>query len=83
MSANGRRAAAKIAWGICDRCGFRYKLNQLHRDGNTPGLLVCEKDWDVKDPWRLPPQKVSRVNLRWTRPEVPLLGPNGELVFED
>jgi len=79
----GRRASPEIAWGICDRCGFRYKLNELIRDGQSPGLLVCEKDYDVKDPWRLPPQKVDRVNLRLTRPEVPLTGPGGVEVFED
>lgn len=46
-------AAGKRALGICDRCGFQYKLNQLkkltikQRDAN---LLVCPECWEQDQP---------------------------------
>lgn len=34
--------------------------------------MVCDADWDPKNPWRLPPVKPDRISLRWSRPDVPL-----------
>lgn len=40
--------------GICDRCHQKFFLDELKPDPNAPGLLVCVKDRDVLDPYRLP-----------------------------
>jgi len=41
---SGVYAIGKRAWGICDRCGFRVRLNTL-RDtiilGKPTGVMVC------------------------------------------
>jgi hypothetical protein len=41
------------ALGMCDRCGFHFKLNQLHTeiyDMRPNGLLVCSACLDVDHP---------------------------------
>lgn len=41
------------ALGLCDRCGFSYRLNQLHEefwDERPNGLLVCRTCLDVDQP---------------------------------
>ena len=44
-------AVGKKSYGICDVCGFRYKLKDLNK--NTYGLMVCptdnEKQYDKKN----------------------------------
>lgn len=57
---------------ICDRCSFKYAHRDLRKDGNSPGLMVCDSCWDPKNPWRLAPIKPDRISLRWARPDVPL-----------
>lgn len=46
-------ASGKIANGICDRCGFQYKLNTLKRIVNnrsTVNILVCSECWEPDHP---------------------------------
>jgi len=46
-------ASGKHAIGICDRCGFQYKLHELKSevvDLNVTGLLVCPQCWDPDQP---------------------------------
>ena len=46
-------ARAKKALGLCDRCGFTYKLNTLRYeiyDGIRNGLRVCNECFDVDQP---------------------------------
>lgn len=41
------------AGGICDRCGFAYKLSELSKEyvrGRSNGLLVCPDCWDDDHP---------------------------------
>lgn len=41
------------ALGLCDRCGFTFKLNELKEDifdRRPTGLLVCSKCWDLDNP---------------------------------
>lgn len=48
-----RYARGSRAWGICDRCGFRYLLNQLKReifDQRFNGLRVCPNCLDKDHP---------------------------------
>ena len=50
------------ALGLCDRCGFSYRLNQLHSeiyDERPNGLRVCRTCLDVDQPQL----QLGRVNL--------------------
>ena len=74
-------AVGKHAFGICDRSGFRYKLNEMRKEWN--GLLVGRDMWERKHPQLEPRRKVSDAQaLRQPRPDVAegassvLLGPN-------
>ena len=48
------RGNTTLAIGICGRCSIKMPLDQLLPDPNYPGLLVCERDRDQYDPYRLP-----------------------------
>ena len=39
-------ASAKFAVGLCDRCGFKYKLLELKKEWN--GLKVCSECYEPK-----------------------------------
>lgn len=46
-------ASGKFALGICDRCGFTYKLHQLREEytrGRGTGLDVCPTCWSEDHP---------------------------------
>lgn len=68
------RFNASVAIGICDRCHFKFPIGDLRADGNTPGLRVCAKCSDVKDPYRLPPRRPDNIIVHHPRPDVPLTG---------
>lgn len=66
----------------------------LIEDGNLPGLRVCRDDWDMLDPYRLPPRQPDNLVLPFVRPDVDialqapttfyLLAENGDpLITED
>lgn len=49
------QSSTRPSWalGQCDRCGFHYRLNQLHAeifDQRPNGLLVCKTCLDVDNP---------------------------------
>lgn len=58
--------------GICGRCSIKMPIGMLKQDGNIPGLLVCERDWDSLDPYRLAPRQPDPLVLPFVRPETPL-----------
>ncbi len=41
-------ASGKFAYGLCDYCGQRYKLNDLQK--NWQGFKVCPQDYEPKEP---------------------------------
>lgn len=48
----GRRRTKPVP-GICDRCGFRYPLNQLRFEyvlDNNTGMRVCQECYDPSHP---------------------------------
>ncbi len=48
------------ALGICDVCGFRYKLSELKK--NSYGMMVCKKDYEGKyDKLSHPQNRIARV----------------------
>lgn len=58
--------------GICARCSQKFPLAELMPDPNSPGLMVCEADLDVLDPYRLPARQVEDITLPFVRPDTPL-----------
>ena len=58
--------------GICGRCSRKMSLTELRSDGNIPGLMVCDADWDTLDPWRLAARGPDQIALRFARPDTPL-----------
>ena len=68
-------AAGKKAYGICDICGQRYRLNQLKKQWD--GLKVCPQDYSPKHPQLQPrPQPADPEALRDPRPD-PRTGDQG------
>jgi hypothetical protein len=51
-----RFATGRFAFGISDRSGFRYKLNEMRKEWN--GLLVGPDEYEAKQP-QLQPTKVG------------------------
>jgi len=66
------RGHTTLAIGICGRCSIKMPLDKLLPDPNYPGLLVCEKDQDQYDPYRLPARQPDNILLPFLRPDAPL-----------
>jgi len=66
------RGRTTLAIGICGRCSIKMPLDALHPDNNYPGLLVCDKDRDQLDPYRLPARQPDNIVLPFTRPDTPI-----------
>ena len=66
------RGHATYGIGICGRCSRKMFLEDLFSDPNSPGLMVCAKDLDVLDPWRLPARQTEQITLPFYRPDLPL-----------
>jgi hypothetical protein len=64
----------KSTYGIalCARCSIKMSIEDLYSDPNSPGLMVCEKDLDDLDPYRLPARQTEIITLKFTRPDTPL-----------
>ena len=52
-----RFASGKFAYGISDRSGFRYRLNEMKREWT--GMLVGPDEFATKQPQLEPRRKVS------------------------
>tara|TARA_S200002703_G_scaffold132982_1_gene120989 strand:- start:29 stop:334 length:306 start_codon:yes stop_codon:yes gene_type:complete len=64
----GRFASGKFAYGISDRSGFRYKLNDMKREWT--GMLVGSDEFETKQPQLEPRRKVSDPQaLKDARPD--------------
>lgn len=70
------RGRSTLGIGWCDRCHFKFSLDDLRTDGNTPGLKVCNRCCDVLDPYRLPARQPDHITLPFYRPPVPLTVPD-------
>ena len=62
-----------VAITVCDRCKLKVPYTELRADGNSPGLRVCSKCCDVKDPYRLPARSTENITLRYPRPDEELV----------
>lgn len=66
---------------ICDRCGFKYKSNQVRQEWNK--LRTCFGEgtnncWEIRQPQNYVRGRADRQAPPWNRPEQPdqFLGPN-------
>lgn len=73
------RGRATYGIGLCARCSQKFFIDQLHSDPNSPGLMVCAKDLDVLDPYRLPARETEDITLPFYRPDLDLTGVNPNL----
>ena len=64
------RGRSSLAIGICGRCNRKFPLDDLCPDPNIPALMVCDKDRDQFDPYRLPARRTENISLRFPRPDV-------------
>jgi len=55
--------------GLCARCSKKMSLTELYSDPNSPGLMVCLKDLDQYDPYRLPARQPDDLTLPFYRPD--------------
>ena len=57
-------AGIRNIYGLCDTCGFRYKLNQLKK--NSMGMMQCPNDYDGSYDLKSHPQNKSpRIDERY------------------
>jgi len=64
----GRYASGKFAYGLSDRSGFRYKLNDMKREWT--GMLVGPDEFETKQPQLEPRRHVSDPEaLKNARPD--------------
>lgn len=70
------RGLASLGVGLCARCSRKFPIVELSPDPNSPGLMVCEKDKDVLDPYRLPARQTEDLTLPFYRPDVSLTDPS-------
>lgn len=78
------RGKTTYGLGVCARCNRKMSLDDLHPDGNSPGLMVCDEDSDGYDPYRLPFNPAdANISLPFVRPDVPVEPPDGASNFPD
>ena len=70
------RGKASLGIGLCARCSRKFPIVDLSPDPNSPGLMVCEEDKDVLDPYRLPARQTEDITLPFYRPDVDLTDPS-------
>lgn len=69
--------------GICARCSKKFKLADLRPDPNYPNLMVCDKDTDEYDPYRLAPRVEDKIVLPFTRPDVSVATQPSGVITQD
>lgn len=66
------RGRTSLGIAVCARCGIKMPRDELRRDPNYPGLMVCADDCDDLDPYRLPARETDDITMEWTRPDFSL-----------
>ena len=62
-------AYGKYAYGICDRCGFRYLLHELKQEWTN--FKVCSECYEAKSPQLEPPPHVTDAEALYNpRPDI-------------
>lgn len=52
---------------LCDECGCKFKASELRK--RWDGLMVCERDWEPRQPQDFVRAKVDIQAVPWSRPE--------------
>lgn len=65
------KSKGSVAIAVCQRCGKKMYYSDLRKDPNN-GLMVCQDDLDLYDPWRLPARQTEDITLGHPRPDVKL-----------
>lgn len=65
----GRADYAKLGThnAICDRCGFKYKADELREEWT--GWMVCDHCWEPRHPQEFLKGQPENENVPWTRPD--------------
>jgi hypothetical protein len=67
---SGKDTYTGVPWAICDRCGQRWRLNELRKEWS--GLMVCPPDWDPLPDTMRPPRVIPEgLPVPNARPEPP------------
>lgn len=77
------RGKNSLAIAVCGRCNRKFPIGELQPDPNVPALMVCEKDRDNFDPYRLPARQTENITLRFPRPDVPINTDPAGAISED
>lgn len=82
MTGSSKYARGRLAWGLCDRCGFKYRLDRLQyevEDQRLNGLRVCIVCLDVDHPQLLLGEIVisDPQSLYDPRPDINIPGSTG------
>lgn len=77
------RGESTFGIGLCARCSRKFRLAELQPDPNFPALMVCERDRDEYDPYRLAPRAEDRVVLPFVRPDDPVSTNPSGVITED
>lgn len=70
------RGQPTLGIGLCGRCSRKFPIADLYSDPNSPGLMVCERDLDELDPYRLPARQTEDITLPIYRPDLDLTDPS-------
>ena len=71
-------ASGKYAYGMCDRCGFRYYLSELRKEWN--GLKTCPECFETKQPQLEPnPHVADPEALYQPRPDLDIEAGQGRV----
>ena len=54
-------------WVICDRCGFKTRRSESKKTWN--GLVVCEKDYEPRQPQDFVRARTDQQSFHDSRPE--------------
>lgn len=77
------RGEPTLGIGICSRCSIKFPIGALQPDINYPGLMVCAKDRDAIDPYRLPARQADPIVLPFVRPDVSIATNPAGLISQD
>lgn len=47
------------SWGICDECGFKFRLSEMRRRWDK--AIVCKSDWEPRHPQEFVRGKADRI----------------------
>lgn len=59
MNCDGNSYRRGGTLGICDECGFKYRMSELRK--RWDGMMVCKDDWEPRHPQEFVRGKADRI----------------------